>query len=559
MKSKILVKGFASLLSLGVLAGCSSDYLQVDPATVVSSATVQTTPEGAQAAMYGLCGAMYTIYVDFASNLQPNGEGTLQQFYGDVLGSDYYSYFWCRRAPFAMTMDRLRDNQTWLCTIPWSYCYNLIGQANTILDGIDNIEGDRDQLDFIKAQALTIRAHAYVRILQLYGPRWADSYNGERMVAILRTTSGTEDLPLSSMNAILKRIYDDLDIAIDIFESTETQRKYIWEPDEDVARGIYCRAALLKDDWATAQVMAREARKENRYPIMSEEQYKGGFAEPNQEWMWSNTADSDRCGYWSNGAYYAVNGAYVDWNTGCGAINYELYRQIPEGDIRADLFFTPDKLDPSINNLSQASFWNSALVDPATMSLQKNANMKNQYRAFGLKSIPEGGKDKWELPYYSRLDGSECYVFFGSQYKFWCVDGWGTSAYPFMRAAEMLLNEAEAACHNNDETTAIALLKELNAKRNPNYTCNKSGDALLKEVKLQRRIELWGEGFNWFDLKRWGEPLVRNTWEAGNMNSNNIPQANKLNMQPADMSGWRWAIPLQETQYNNLIDRSLLE
>lgn len=558
MKSNIIIKGFASLLVAGVLGGCSSDYLQVDPATVVSTATVENTQEGAQAAIYGLCGAMYTIYTDFNSNLQPNGEGTLQMFYGDVMGSDYYSYFWAKRAPFVMTMDRLRDNQTWLCTIPWSYCYNLIGQANTILAGIDNIDGDKDVLNFIKAEALTIRAHAYVRILQLYGPRWADSYNGERMVAVLRTAPGTEDLPLSSMNAILKLIYDDLDVAIDLFETTQTQRRYIWEPDEDVARGIFCRAALLKDDWTTAQEMARESRKQNRYPIMSAEDYKGGFAEPNGEWMWANAAEMDRCGYWSNGAYYACNGAYVDWNNGVGTINYELYRQIPTGDIRADLFFTPDKLTG--NQLSRAAFWNKSICDPATMSLASNINMKNQYKAFGAKVIPTGGQEKWARPYYSRLTGNaECDVFFGSQYKFWCIDAYGTCSFPFMRGAEMLLSEAEAACHNGDEGTAVALLKELNAKRNPNYTCNKSGDALLKEVKLQRRIELWGEGFNWFDLKRWGEPLVRNPWEAGDVNSNNIPRVNMLNQLPNEMSGWRWAVPLQETQFNNLIDRSLLD
>lgn len=559
MKSKIFIKGLASVMALGMMASCSSDYLDVAPVTVVSSATVETTQEGAQAALYGLCAAMYTPYSDYSGSLQPNGEGSLMMFYGDVMGQDYYSYFWCYRAPFVMTMDRFRDNQTWMCNIPWAYCYNLIGQANSILKGIDDIEGDRDQLNLIKAQALTIRSHAYFRLLQIYAPRWIDSHDGETLVLVKRTEPGTEEMPLSSMNDILKLIYDDLDDAIDLYEGSTAARKYLWEPDEDVARGVYSRTALLKNDYETAEVMAHGARRNGTaYAIMSADDYKGGFATANAEWMWSNSPEFQLCAYWSQGAYYACNGAYVDWNNGAGAINYELYRQIPEGDIRADLFFTPDKLTGGM--LSKNSFWNQGIVDPASMGLAKNVNMINEYKRFGNSVIPKNNDANWSKPYVSTQAGNaDCDVFFGSQYKFWAIDAYGTSAIPFMRGAEMLLNEAEAACHNGHYDVAKQLMLELNAKRNPNYTCNKTGDALLEEVILQRRIELWGEGFNWFDLKRWNLPLVRNTWENGNVNSNNIPVAYKLNMAPSDQKGWRWIIPLRETQYNSKINPADLE
>lgn len=557
MKNKILISGIAAVLTAGMFASCSSDYLQVDPVTEVSSATVQNTPEGAQSAMNGLCGAMFTIYSDFANNLLPNGEGTLMIFYGDVMGQDYFSYFFEKRAPFVMTLNRFRDNQTWLCAYPWGYCYNLIAQANTILQGVDGISTEVEKMQFIKAQALTIRAHAYFRLLQLYAPRWEDSRNGEKMVLPLRTDPGTSEMPLSSMNDVLALIYSDLDTAIEIFENNSNYRNNIFEPDEDVARGVYARTAMLKHDYVLAEQMAHDSRKNGRYPIMSKEEYKGGFAEPNDEWMWGNDPDKERVGYWSNGAWYACNGAYIDWNNGCGTINYELYRQIPKGDVRADLFFTPDKLTG--NQLSIAAFWNDKICSPSSMSLVGNINMQNQYRRFGRSVIPDGNQTKWGIPYQSRLQGhAECSVFFGSQYKFWGIDDYGTDSWPFMRGAEMLLTEAEAACYNGHEEVAKALLLELNAKRNDNYTCNKSGDALLAEVKLQRRIELWGEGHNFFDLKRWNEPIVRTAWKKGDITSNNIPQSNVINFLPTDQGGWRWMIPLSELQYNAAIDQSLL-
>lgn len=79
------------------------------------------------------------------------------------------------------------------------------------------------------------------------------------------------------------------------------------------------------------------------------------------------------------------------------------------------------------------------------------------------------------------------------------------------RSAEMYLIEAEANCHlGNKDTETQNLLIELNrtSGRNTAYTCTKTGDELLEEVKLYRRIELWGEGFDWFDYKRWKESIV---------------------------------------------------
>ena len=62
----------------------------------------------------------------------------------------------------------------------------------------------------------------------------------------------------------------------------------------------------------------------------------------------------------------------------------------------------------------------------------------------------------------------------------------------------MYLIEAEANCHltPSKEAEARQLLKELirDSGRDPQYTCDKSGQALLDEIKFYRRIELWGEG-----------------------------------------------------------------
>ena len=117
-----------------------------------------------------------------------------------------------------------------------------------------------------------------------------------------------------------------------------------------------------------------------------------------------------------------------------------------------------------------------------------------------------------------------------------------------MRSSEMLLNEAEAQYRLGNEAAARDLLVELNAtsKRDPDYTCDKSGQALMDEIKLYRGIELWAEGFNWFDLKRWGDSINRQTYANGG----NWMSTYAVSFGPNEKNNWTYTIPRQETDYN---------
>lgn len=557
MKRNFIIKGIAAVMVSVGLAGCSSDYLQTEPVTSTDASLIQTTEEGAQAALYGLCRSMYSQYTGLDGYHSVNGEPWLAMFYGDIMGQDYFSLLWAVRSGSNYQWSSITNYQGWVSAIPWRMYYNFINQANVILDGIDNVEGDENNLKLIHAQALTMRAFAYTRLMQLFAPRWEDSDNGERKCIVLRDHESTGDSPLVTCNQIYNFIYKDLNDAIALYKETTSRRKFMWEPNLSIAQGIFARVAMLKHDYPTAEKMAHDARQD--YPIMSAEEFAGGFAEPNKEWMWCNAAEVEGIYYWAHGSWYSCQGPYPTlWGLGAGAINYELYKQIPDGDIRAEDFFTPDK--PLRRPLTKSSFWNKNICIPADMNLMKNSNMRISITAFGTSRIPNGDKTKWGEPYVARQDGGEdeIRVCFGAQYKFWCLDQYGTNSYPMMRGAEMLLTEAEAAYHNGNTSVTTSCLKELNDNRNPNYSCNKTGDALLEEVRLQRRIELWGEGHSWFDFKRWSYPMVRNTWKEGDTNSNNIPQAYYLNRTPADCNGWRYTVPQAESQYNHAIDRSEL-
>lgn len=91
------------------------------------------------------------------------------------------------------------------------------------------------------------------------------------------------------------------------------------------------------------------------------------------------------------------------------------------------------------------------------------------------------------------------------------------SDYIFFRVAEMYFMAAEAYYNNNQPAEAKTMLETVMKTRIPDYTCEKSGEELLEEIKIQKRIEMWGEGRRLFDMKRRGEDLDRS--KAINHNS----------------------------------------
>lgn len=84
----------------------------------------------------------------------------------------------------------------------------------------------------------------------------------------------------------------------------------------------------------------------------------------------------------------------------------------------------------------------------------------------------------------------------------------GLDNIPIIRISEMYLNRAEAYAERRLYTEATADVNEIRTKRGLTST-TVTGAALLKEILLQRRLELAFEGHRFFDLKRRGEGITK--------------------------------------------------
>ena len=596
-------------LALGATA-CSSDYLDLKPEGTLDYEDVLTNPQGAELAIHGLCNAMYKQYSGISDgSLGFNGEPEMLQFYGESVGIDYVSTYWIMTGGNSLlNWDQPRGysimNSPGGSQPAWGYLYGLISQANNLLyftpkqmdeDGneleeefgigtnttynpVPDIDGS---YAFRYAQALTFRAHAYIRLMQIYCARYEDRFaeNGDWSLTVplrlkYQEPEGDLNCPLATWEELVNQIYADLSQALALYQESGMRRQYDYEPDEAIAKGLFSRIALINHDWETARTMAKEARQD--YPIMSVEEYQEGFAIPNSEWMWTNSGEFQGIYFWSFGATYACNGAYpCRWGTiGAGGINNDLIKEFASTstvlknaayDQRAALYFSPRNVLGNMKN----NFWARDNCNSQTMNIRNSTtgDFSNEFITFATNRYRRVQDFGWDPPYtYYGAPLSPAYTTcaatFGAQFKFWGTDPYSTSFYPFMRGSEMLLNEAEAAYQLGDEKAADDLLYELNVKRHSTtssgasrYTASYSGNDLWEAIKLYRRMELWGEGFNFFDFKRWNEPFTRQAWNG--TDSGNWPETYAKTFGTDASNGWRWRIPTTELNYNSAIDRTM--
>lgn len=119
------------------------------------------------------------------------------------------------------------------------------------------------------------------------------------------------------------------------------------------------------------------------------------------------------------------------------------------------------------------------------------------------------------------------------------------TAYPMMRVEEMYFIEAEATAHNNPQAGNDLLKDFMKKYRYAGYS-NTLGavDAIVEEIVFQKRMELWGEGQAFFDVKRLNYSVTR--WYDG---TNFDPSRNTFNTN--GRPGWMNIVIVQTETNNN--------
>lgn len=526
--------GCAILASATLLASCGSDYLETKPTASVSSTEAVATTDLAYKALNGIARCQTTQHYAFSQGFA--GENAIMRLYENLPSQNYnYNYYASGWAPIHNQTFHNRTS-TIYDGYAWYYYYQLIGQANRIIAHIDAATGSDEDKKFIKASALSFRAYSYEKLIHYYCYRWQDSNNGASQGVVLRLDESTGDAPFATLAETVAQIYKDCQEAITLFGESGIDRpaSEVWIPNVNVAHAVYARAALFSQDYQTAVDQAKLAKQ--GYPLMSNDSYAAGFCEPTSEWiMGSYGDDSENNFYWSYGTQGACNGYYAtaDGNpTGAGTIGHELISRIPNNDARKQNFLTEDKF-PNLDLSKESKYYYTfGILGMMDDNIYEQADsIVKAHQAKGLTTPYQAG-----------------FYYLDANLKFYVKAQPGVGYVPFIRSSEMVLIEAEANYFLGKTAEAQAALVELNATsgRNPEYTCTKTGEELLSEIQDYRCLELWGEGFEWSDFKRWNKAVVRKTFKEGG----NAHQSVAITINPEDGNKWTWGVPLNETDYN---------
>ena len=540
--NKILLSGLL-LGSAMVMTSCGEDYLETKPTESISDAAAVATVDNAYKALNGVAKTMTIQHGNYSQGFC--GENAIMRLYENYPSQDYYynayAAGWAdiHNQTMHTSVNSIYNNYAWY------YYYQIITQANVIINRIDDAEGNDGDKKFIKASALTFRAYSYEKLIHYYCVRWKDSNNGAAEGLPLRLDESTGELAPSTMAQVYTQIYADLDEAITLFNESGVDRPAsdCWTANLNVAHAVYARAALYKEDYQTALNHAKLA--EVGYPLMSNDAYAAGFCRPTSEWIFGSYGSADENNwYWSYGTQYSCNGYYAaNTENGAGTIGRELINRIPDEDFRKSLFLTESGLGIDANDANQVERpygfigvdYNAAgtgFVITDYDAYVKAATYVEEHAAPGLA-----------MPYDAGI------YHLGAHLKFYVFDTPGVGYLPFIRTSEMLLIEAECYYFLNNPAAAQEALVRLNAGsgRNPGYTCSKTGQDLFNEIADYRALELWGEGFQWSDFKRWKLPIVRHSWAEGG----NAHPAVAVTIQPNEANNWTWDVPKAETDYND--------
>ncbi len=395
----------------------------------------------------------------------------------------------------------------------WNNYYKQIFTCNNVLSNI-SLETTNPQLQYYAANALASRAFSYFGLVQAYQKTYKQVDPTTALAVPIVTEANQDDAaangcPRATVEETYTQILNDLNKAIEFFDASGIQRSNKRYIDGAVARGIRARVYLVMNEWEKAAADAEFViNNSGATPYTRDEVSVPTFIEiADHAWIWGiDVNETDRvvttaiCNFPSfMGSFsYGYASAVQCWRK----ISKKLFAQIPTTDVRRGWFL--DASGKSVNiSAEQAAYLKQQKAEPYVQ----------------VKYAPYQG-----------------------------VVGTSTNAsdIPLMRIEEMYLILAEAQAMGGNPAAGKSTLENfVKTYRDPAYSCNaSSAEGVQDAVWQQRRIELWGEGFSFFDILRLNKGVDRR--------GHGFEASVVFNIAAGD-DALIYRIPKREIEYNNKI------
>ena len=462
-----LLKATLALALLIVAQGCDSLIERTEPSTAVSQETALTDPDAVQGIRASMYDRMHSNALSTDWLLGPSALADNTSFRGNQGRHQNLN---------------VNSNRAGIGTGAYNNIYNLINDANLLINGIEEGVLDEDIEAKYRGEAYFMRALAQHHLVRIFGydPNGQGGVvspnsglgQGFDLGIVLRTEptlelSDASDKPRAPVPEVYDRIISDLENARSIFQNlpADVKENSRFFPSEAAIEGLLARVRLYQRDWSAANTAAQNAID------LAGSTLGAGLAQPSQLT------------------------AIFDETTGGN----------PEGIFEIDT-------DPATESVG------GNLAISAYTSIQWAAQLPTQ----DLLDLYESGdarRDQWYSPCYDEVNGE---AFDGCSDvnadgleldKYNSEQGVSRFAddYPHLRVAEMVLIQAEARLNTDGPQAAIERLNDLREQRNASDLDpgNFDQQSAMNGILAERRRELVAEGHRFFDLKRLGRDISK--------------------------------------------------
>ena len=530
------INSMVLLISILTVAACSKEFLDTKPTDSISSADALASASNLNLVLNGLHRQMY------AQSPLNGGSGSRagEQYWiplDDVItGALIHS----ARANGWMRSDLQWLNHTDANSLTvdqlWYQRYHFIASSNAIINQVEELGlAISPEISNVLGQAYAYRAWAYHKLITHYAKGYIiGNPSTDPGVPLLTSTEAPyTSAPRSTVEEIYNQIEADINQAISFFQNASA-------PDNkshlsiNAAYGIKSRVALSKGDWSTAASAAALAR--DGFNLLNESQWLSGFNTTDlPEVIWGGRVIDTETTYYRSYFYLicpTFNGSQNRGNP--KLVNKLIYNQIPATDFRRHMAL-PDA--PNTNSSASNDTGGSAASDP-------NYDSQEEFTAAKAAIIAQYGM--------TSRHNTHPYM----HVKFLQANP-GTidpDDVIYMRSSEMYLIEIEAKIMLNDLGGARTLLQQFGESRDTAYNAASftTKEQLLEQLKFQRYVELFGEGFSYTDHIRWDQAIdLTGTGASLVLYQDGFTQA-----KPSVNEDWIWKIPQAEIDANPNINEA---
>ncbi len=517
-----LLGALCAVSSLVLATGCIEETL---PKTEATPETIEKSTSSMEYMLNGLS-SYFVAYDTWGSSGNTNDWGYPCQLYmREVMGEDFPVYdasydYWSH----IESGSGLR----YAAYYSWFYYYKFIKNTNNVIALVPDPANAETKAVYCLGQALGLRAMLYMELSTCFEYRTTqvESLNADAQsmgvvgltVPIVDENTSKTDLnnnPRVPFYTMYRFIMTDLNRAETYLKGYEQATKAhanravvyglkarLWldmasrfdrEPDalakqmsaegsSDGYDDIGINSAM--DCYAKAAEYARKAIGGGNTPL-TEDQWmnsKTGFNTPQSSWMlgtYVTSKEEINTGYYYN-SFIAQIASEPTWGmprygSAFRLISKSLYDKISDSDWRKNSWISPDDA--------------------------------------GKTEIPEKYRTELKGDAWSRLPAYANLKFRAGSGSISTIETGLIASLPIMRVEEMYFIRFEAIAHTEGVAAAAKEMADfLNTYRytDGSYNCEATDlDSFITELMVQRRIEFWGEGINFFAYKRLGLPITR--------------------------------------------------